>query len=74
MDEKLQQRWSCYHFSQSNPVGDEQGNVAALLRRVADTVDGLGDATVMDITFTSQPTPAGDDVSMTVYYSRSSDS
>ncbi len=60
--------WTINHFSQSNPVGPDQGDVAALLRRVADTVAALGDVTVQDITFASEVTGGEDDLTMTVYY------
>jgi hypothetical protein len=57
-------------FSQSNPDGIGQGNVAALLRRLATTIDSLGDIDIHDITFASSPTADEDDLHMTVYYSR----
>ncbi|MGN8050862.1 hypothetical protein ACTJKO_14360 [Curtobacterium sp. 22159] len=60
--------WTINHFSQSNPVGRGQGNVAALLRRVAQTIDDLGDVSVQDITFVSSVTDGEDDLTMTVYY------
>jgi len=63
-------RWSIFHFTQSNPAGVDQGDVAALLRRVADSLDALGDVEVMDITFTSTPTDGEDDLQITVYYAR----
>jgi hypothetical protein len=56
------------HFSQSNPTGEGQGDVAALLRRVADTIDGIGDIDVQDVTFKSDVTDGEDDLMMTVYY------
>jgi hypothetical protein len=62
--------WTMSHFSQSNPSGQGQGDVPALLRRVADSIEALGDVTVEDITFSSQPTEEERDVSMTVYYHR----
>ncbi|WP_222122048.1 hypothetical protein [Curtobacterium sp. 9128] len=62
--------WTISHFSQSNPVGSGQGNVAALLRRVAGTLDGLGDVSVQDITFTSAVSEGEDDLTMTVYFHR----
>jgi hypothetical protein len=42
--------------------------VAALLRRVAESIDGLGDIDVQDITFSSEVGDGEDDLSMTVYY------
>jgi hypothetical protein len=62
--------WSIEHFSQSNPEGEAQGDVAALLRRVADTLSALGDVTVQDVVFHSEVTDAEDDLTMTVYFSR----
>ena len=69
VDERDQ--WSVFHFSQSNGDGPGSGDVAALLRRVADSLDALGDVQVQDITFHSQVTDGEDDLSMTVYYDRS---
>ncbi|MFZ7089355.1 hypothetical protein [Curtobacterium sp. RRHDQ10] len=60
--------WTINHFSQSNPAGDGQGDVAALLRRVAETIDNLGDVSIEDVTFTSSVTEGEDDLAMTVYY------
>jgi hypothetical protein len=65
--------WTISHFSQSNPKGEGQGDVTALLRRVADTLDGMGDVDVQDITFHTEVTDGGDDLTMTVYYSRRTD-
>jgi hypothetical protein len=44
--------------------------VAALLRRVADTIDSLGEIDIHDITFSSSPTADEDDLQVTVYYNR----
>jgi hypothetical protein len=63
-------RWTVLHFSQSNPDGVDQGDVAALLRRVAASIEELGDVDVQDITFRSEVTDAEDDLTMTVYYNR----
>jgi hypothetical protein len=60
--------WTINHFSQSNPDGEGQGDVAALLRRVAQTIDDLGDVSIEDVTFTSSVTGGEDDLAMTVYY------
>ena len=62
--------WTISHFSQSNPSGEGQGDVPALLRRVADQVESLGDVQVQDITFTSEPTDSEDDLTVTVYFQR----
>jgi hypothetical protein len=58
------------HFSQSNPTGPGQGDVRELLRRVADSIESLGDVDVQDITFATAPTDAEDDLTMTVYFHR----
>jgi hypothetical protein len=60
--------WTILHFSQSNPTGDGQGNVAALLRRIADTIDEYGDIQVEDVVFHNAVTGGEDDLTMTVYY------
>ncbi|WP_200938506.1 hypothetical protein [Curtobacterium sp. Leaf183] len=60
--------WTINHFSQSNPAGEGQGDVAALLRRVAQTIDDLGDVSIEDVTFASNVTNGEDDLAMTVYY------
>jgi hypothetical protein len=62
--------WSIHHFSQSNPEGAGQGSVSALLRRVADSLDALGNIRVADITFSASPTDGEDDLSITIYYER----
>lgn len=62
--------WTIFHFSQSNPDGPGQGSVPALLRRVADSIDELGDVVVHDITFHSEVTADEDDLMMSVYYER----
>jgi hypothetical protein len=66
-------KWTTFHFSQSNPTGVGEGDVAALLRRVADSIDELGDVMVEDITFSTQPTGDERDLRVTVYYHRPND-
>lgn len=60
--------WTINHFSQSNPAGTGQGDVAALLRRVAQSIDDLGDVSIEDLTFASSVTDGEDDLTVTVYY------
>lgn len=64
------EHWTINHFSQSNPAGEGQGDVAALLRRVADTLDALGEVSVRDLVFDNDPTADEDDLTITVYYHR----
>ncbi len=63
-------QWSVFHFSQANPEGNGQDDVPALLRRVADSIQELGDIDVMDITFEKEITAEGPWPSLTVYYHR----
>ncbi len=54
--------WTVLHFSQSNPAGEGKGDVVALLHRVANSLNELGDVAVRDVAFRSAVTP-GKDVS-----------
>jgi len=55
-------------FSQSNPSGEGSGDVPGLLRRVATSIEQLGDVQVLDVTFHSEPTGEEDDIRLTVYF------
>lgn len=70
---KPSEAWTSRHFSQANPVGPGQDNVAALLRRVADSVESLGPVEVHDLVLHTEITPDGGWHSITVYYSLPSD-
>ena len=63
-----EQHWTVRRFSQSNPAGRGEGYVPALLRRVADSIESLGDVRVNDITFHAESTAGEEDLTMTVYY------
>jgi hypothetical protein len=67
-------RWSVFHFSLAGPIGPDQGDVAALLERLADALRELGDVTVQDITFEIEVNEDGNCPSFTVYYDRESNS
>lgn len=58
------------HFSQSNPKGLGEGDVPALLRRVANTLEELGPVKVMDLVLhNDELTADGEDwYSITVYF------
>ena len=62
--------WSIEHFSQANPVGQGQDDVPALLRRVADSIEALGDVSVQDLVMHTEVTQDGDWHSLTVYFLR----
>lgn len=64
--------WTAHHFSQANPAGRGQEDIPALLRRVADTIEGLGEVQIMDLVMHNEITAEGDWPSMTVYYKASS--
>lgn len=70
MAEQTRDEYTIFHFAQSNPSGEGQGFVPALLRRVADSIEALGDVQVQDITFHSEVTGGEDDLAMIVYYHR----
>ncbi len=62
-------RYTVFHFAQSNPEGAGQDNVPALLRRVADTIDELGDVSISDLILHPEITSDGEEwPSITVYY------
>jgi hypothetical protein len=64
-------RWTAFVFAQSNPRGPGMGNIPALLRRVAESVERLGDVQVLDLVFHNEITEEGDDwPNLTVYYRR----
>jgi hypothetical protein len=70
LGEDPRDKWSIFHFSLSNRSGPGQGDVANLLRSVADHIDALGEVEVSDITFSSNPTDGEDDLRITIFYNR----
>ncbi len=62
--------WTAKHFSQANPKGRGQDQVPRLLRRVAKTIDELGEVRVVDLVMHNDVTEDGDWPSITVYYRR----
>ena len=62
--------WDVEHFSQTNPAGPNQGDVPALLRRIAESVEALGDVSVQHLAFHTEVTVDGDWPSVTVYFHR----
>lgn len=67
-DEAPTPDWRVNHFSQSNPRGSGQGDVPALLRRVAETIASLGDARIIDLVMHNEVTAEGNWPSIVVYY------
>ena len=68
MTEAAPRAWTSRHFSQANPKGPGQGDVPALLRRVARTIEDLGDIDVLDIIMHTEVTEDGDRHNLTVYF------
>ncbi|WP_063041999.1 hypothetical protein [Nocardia grenadensis] len=62
-------QYTISHFSQSNPAGDNQGDLVALLRTVAASIESLGDVAVQDLVLHNEVTADGPWPSITVYYS-----
>jgi hypothetical protein len=60
--------WTVEHFSQANPAGEGQGDVPALLRRVADSIDALGKVEVQDLVLHTEVTEDGGWPWLTVYF------
>lgn len=65
--------WTARHFTQANPQGPGQGDAAELLRRVAESIEGLGPVEVQDVTFHTEITEDGAWHSMTVYFHHGDD-
>ncbi|MCA0157606.1 hypothetical protein LB823_15545 [Tsukamurella sp. M9C] len=57
-------------ISQANPRGAGQGDLPALLRRFADTVEALGTVEVEDLVMHDEITEDGSWLSFTLYYSK----
>ncbi|HEU0240544.1 MAG TPA: hypothetical protein VFR11_14885 [Micromonosporaceae bacterium] len=66
------EHWTVEHFSQANPSGSElEDDVPASLRRVADSIEGLGRTEVQDLLLHRQITDDGRNwYSLTVYFHR----
>jgi hypothetical protein len=62
--------WAVEHFSQANPVGKGQGDVPALLRRVASSLEERGDVEVQDLVLHTEVNEQGDWNSITVFFHR----
>jgi hypothetical protein len=60
--------FDCQHFSLSNPSGSLRDDVPALLRRVADTIEAIGDVHVLDITYSVDIDVAGYCPWVSVYF------
>ena len=74
-ESSYQGSWTIQHFSPSNGEGPERvRHVPPLLRRVADTIEGMGDVDIQDITFGTEITADGPEHYLTVYFDARSSS
>ena len=62
--------WTAEHFSLANPLGQGQGDVPLLLRRVAETIEAFGNAKIQDLVLHTEVNEFGDWPSVTVYFHR----
>ena len=69
----MTETWSCRHFSQANPIGPGQDDVPALLRRVADSIEALGQVEVHDLLLHTEVNDDGNWHNLTVYFSSGTD-
>lgn len=60
--------WTAEHFSLANAVGDGQGDVPLLLRRVADALEERGAAQIQDLVLHHEVNEFGNWPSVTVYF------
>jgi hypothetical protein len=49
--------WTARHFSQANPAGPDQADVPALLRRIAGTIEDLGEVEILDLVLHQEISP-----------------
>lgn len=61
--------WTCNNFA----ITEHGGDAAALLRKVADAIEQLGEIEIMDITYRRPTDPPALELTVTVYFSYRSD-
>lgn len=62
--------YSCFHFSQRNPEGVGFDDLPALLRRVADTIESLGEIEPLSMVMNIEVEAEGLVPVVTLYYDR----
>ena len=62
--------WTAEHFSLANPLGQGQGDVPLLLRRVAEAIEALGEVEIQDLLLHTEVNEFGNWPSVTVYFHR----
>jgi hypothetical protein len=66
----MDSEYTCYHFSQNNPFGPDQGDLPALLRRVADSIEELGEIEPLGMVMNVEVSEEGLLPVVTLYYDR----
>lgn len=69
----MPEAWTIRHFTLSNPIGTDRSNVPALLRRVADHLEGFGEIEVQDLIMGTEVTDEGLVHDITVYFNSKRD-
>ena len=69
----MPESWTINHFSLANPVGTDRSDVPALLRRLADQLDGYGPIEVHDLVMGTEVTEEGVVHHITVYFEPTAD-
>jgi hypothetical protein len=62
--------WAAEHFSLANPLGQRQGDVPRLLRRVAEVIEAFGAVEIQDLVLHTEVNEFGNWPSITVYFRR----
>jgi len=62
--------WTAEYFSLANPLGQGQGDVPLLLRRVAETIEAFGDVKILDLLMETDVNEFGNWPAITVYFHR----
>jgi hypothetical protein len=62
--------WTAEHFSLANPLGQGQGDVPLLLRRVAEVIEAFGEVEIQDLLLHTEVNEFGNWHSVTVYFHR----
>lgn len=56
--------WKCHNLA----ITEKGGNAAALLRKVADTIEQLGDIEILDITYRRPTDPPALELTVSMYF------
>ena len=65
--------YTCYQFSQANQEGEGQEDLTRLLRRVADSIEGLGPVIPLNMVMELETNAEGFSPVITLYYDHLND-